>query len=143
MRRRLGIIGLVGVLSLAVIGSGIATATPGSSPAEAVSAKKKKKKKKAAVTITASITDFPPTADSTGVSGLLASKNSGCTLNRAVQVVRVSDGAVLATESTDGINRSFSFRVQPKQAAGTQLQVKTQGSKTCRPGASAILTAIP
>ena len=102
-----------------------------------------KKKKKAAVTITASITAFPPTADSTGVSGLLDSKRSSCTLNRAVQVVRVADGALLATESTDGTNRSFSFFVQPKQAAGTQLQVKTPGSKTCKPGASAILTAIP
>jgi hypothetical protein len=144
-RRNFSLIAIVGVLAMAVAGSGIATATQsGSSGADAVAAKKKKKKKKkAAVTITASITAFPPTADSTGVSGLLDSKSSSCTLNRAVQVVRVADGVVLATERTDGTNRSFSFFVQPKQPAGTQLQVKTASSKTCKPGASAILTAIP
>jgi hypothetical protein len=139
-RRNISLIAIAGVLAMAVAGGGIATAEQsGSSGADAVAAKKKKKKKKASVTITATVQPKTnPQADATVVNVSLVSKSSSCKFNRPVQVFRVADNALLLTEKTDSVSGVFAY--VPIQPQGTQLQVKTPGSKSCKPGASAILT---
>ena len=73
----------------------------------------------------------------------MTSPNQGCQFERPLQVVRVADGAVVATGRTGDPNISFSIAVQPKQAAGTQLQVVAPQTKSCKAGTSGVLTAIP
>jgi hypothetical protein len=140
-RRNFSPLVIASVLAMAVAGSGIAVAAQsGSSGAGAVAAKKKKKKKKkAAVTIEATVQPKTnPQADATVVNVSLVSKSSSCKFNRPVQVFRVADNALLLTEKTDSVSSVFAY--VPIQPQGTQLQVKTPGSKSCKPGASAILT---
>jgi hypothetical protein len=158
MKRRLGIIGLVGVLALAVTTGGIATATPSSSPAEAVAAKKKCKKgkkgaasakkkgckkkkfKKQVSTITAEISSNPLATFIT-VDGLVSGSDS-CTSRRTVQLVNLASGAVIATSETGDFNVSFTLLADPKPAPGTQVQVAGVETRSCLRSLSNIMVVV-
>jgi hypothetical protein len=156
MRKRLGSIGLVGALCVAVTAGGIATASPSSSPAEAVAAKKKckkgkkgaasakkkgcKKKKKSGKqvsTITAEITSNPAATFIT-VSGLVSGSDS-CTSRRTVQLINLASGAVIATSETGDFNVSFSLLADPEPPAGTQVQVAGVETNSCQRSLSNIM----